>query len=210
MKLLILGVTGETGKLIIEKALSRGHQVNAYARSPQKIDQELAQKINVFKGDLTDIAAIVNALDGVDTVISALGPAAGHSNDLPITKGYKVLIECMKEKNVNRLIALSTSSCVDENDKFSFTTSLAITMVKLMAKSSYNDIIESGKVIKDSGLDWTLYRVGILTNGEETQVKTGYVGDTSLIISRKNIAKFCIDEAENNQFIRKSPTICSA
>jgi putative NADH-flavin reductase len=210
MKVLILGGTGESGKCTIEKALEKGHQVNVYVRSPQKLNKAIAEKITVFKGELTDESTILASLEGVDAVISILGPVMGQPDNLPLTNGYKTIIKCMKEKGVKRLIALSTPSSEDEHDKFSISTKLTISMVKLIIKSGYNDIVEYGKVIKDSDLDWTLFRVGFLTNGEETLVRTGYVGDTSLFISRKNIAKFCIDELENPQFIKKSPTICSA
>ena len=45
MKLFVIGATGRTGKEIAQQALARGHQVTAFVRSPDKID-EYARKPN--------------------------------------------------------------------------------------------------------------------------------------------------------------------
>ncbi len=37
MKLLVLGATGATGRLLTGQALAAGHQVRALVRSPQKL-----------------------------------------------------------------------------------------------------------------------------------------------------------------------------
>ncbi|HEY8134182.1 MAG TPA: NAD(P)H-binding protein, partial [Thermoanaerobaculia bacterium] len=37
MRLIILGATGGTGRALLEQARSRGHQVTAFVRSPQKL-----------------------------------------------------------------------------------------------------------------------------------------------------------------------------
>ena len=38
MKILILGATGRTGKLILEEALNQGYDINCLVRDPKKID----------------------------------------------------------------------------------------------------------------------------------------------------------------------------
>ena len=37
MKILVLGGTGATGRLVVEQALADGHQVRALVRSPEKL-----------------------------------------------------------------------------------------------------------------------------------------------------------------------------
>jgi nucleoside-diphosphate-sugar epimerase len=51
-KVLVLGATGGTGRLIVGQALERGHQVSALVRSPEK-----ASKLNgarLVVGDVRD------------------------------------------------------------------------------------------------------------------------------------------------------------
>lgn len=211
MLLLVFGSTGPSGQEIIKKALLNGHQVIAYARSPEKIDKAIASQITIVIGELTDNQAILKALDGVDAVISVLGPTSNHPPGLPITNGYKVIVKCMEQKNVKRLLALSTPSYYDkENDKFSLVTYFLTNGVKLFYNQAYQEINGSAEVITSSNLDWTLFRVNILNNStSDTTLKTGYIGSSGINITRRDIAKFCIDEIENNKFIRKSPVIYS-
>ncbi|KAK9685130.1 hypothetical protein K7432_015616 [Basidiobolus ranarum] len=117
----------------------------------------------------------------------------------------------MEQKDVKRLIALSTTSFPDkQNDKFSFISSLLITGIKCFQNQAYQEIVGSGEAITTSNLDWTIFRVYLLTNSTaDTNWKAGHVGTHGLFISRKDIAKFCIDEVENNEFAKKMPVIYS-
>ena len=46
-KLLVLGATGSTGKLFVDKALAAGHSLTIYARSPDKLSEEVRKNQNV-------------------------------------------------------------------------------------------------------------------------------------------------------------------
>ena len=75
MKLAVLGATGRTGRLIVEKALAAGHHVRVLVRSPAKLALQSAQ-LEVLTGDPTDAAAVALLVKDRDAVISALGPGA--------------------------------------------------------------------------------------------------------------------------------------
>jgi hypothetical protein len=66
------------------------------------------------------------SMNGVDAFISALVPYVGkHPTGLPITNGYRLMLNCMRQKGIRKLLALSTPSVVDEeNDRWSFWTTL--------------------------------------------------------------------------------------
>ena len=40
MKLIIFGSTGSTGRQVVTQALEQGHDVTAFARSPEKLNQK--------------------------------------------------------------------------------------------------------------------------------------------------------------------------
>ncbi|KAG2175852.1 hypothetical protein INT44_000330 [Umbelopsis vinacea] len=214
MKLLIFGATGPTGLEITRKALSNGHQVSVMVRSPDKLHDDIKGKVSVFHGELTDESTMLSSMDGVHAVISALGPLVGkHPASLPVTNEYRLMMDCMRQKGIRRLIALSTPSVKDkENDRWSYWTALGPYAIMLF-HNSYNDIVSAGELIREQNdIDWTLYRVGSLRNSEEEsgKLKVNYAGDAGLFIYRKDIAKFCIDEVVANNWIHKLPILSSS
>lgn len=71
MKLLILGGTGRTGRVLLEQAVARGHEVTALVRSPVKITF-MYSLLNIVQGDPHDAAQIVGAMVDCDAVVSVL------------------------------------------------------------------------------------------------------------------------------------------
>jgi uncharacterized protein YbjT (DUF2867 family) len=77
MRILVLGGTGASGILLIREALAHSHTVVVYARSPDKLPEDIVKDTSVviIKGDLSDAETLSKAMEGVDAVVSALGPA---------------------------------------------------------------------------------------------------------------------------------------
>src|SRR5690349_23950097 len=73
-KILVVGATGGTGRLIVGEALARGYDVSALVRSPDKAKSLKGAKLII--GDVRDEKALRQALKGQDAVISALGTPA--------------------------------------------------------------------------------------------------------------------------------------
>jgi putative NADH-flavin reductase len=221
MRFLVLGATGPCGVLLIRELLLRypSDSIIIYARSPHKLPLDINSAthptITVIKGDLTEKDAIDRALEDVDVVLSALGPAFGQSNDTPLAKGYQLLIELMRKRGIKRLIALGTTSIIDPADKHSFAYSCMINVVKAGAKSAYKDVVAVGSTIRQQGhdLDWTIVRVPILTNlnGDNQTTVAGYVGDgkVGLSLPRKAFATFVIGEVEKREWVKKAPLVTS-
>ncbi|MBS0966475.1 NmrA/HSCARG family protein [Acetobacter okinawensis] len=66
MTILVTGATGRIGSLVVERLAGKGVTVKALARNPDKL-RAPADVIPV-KGDMTDIASMKKALEGVDTL----------------------------------------------------------------------------------------------------------------------------------------------
>ena len=49
MKILVIGATGGTGRCVVEHALGAGHEVTAFARTPQKISLQ-HERLHVARG----------------------------------------------------------------------------------------------------------------------------------------------------------------
>ena len=211
MRVLVLGGTGAIGQLMIRDLLEASHTVVVYARSPEKLPDDITSNPNVtiVKGELADPAALSEALKGVEAVVSSLGPSRTNPPGNPIAKGYSVLIKCMHEAGVKRLIALGTASIPDEHDKKDTTFWLAVQTVKFGAHHAYTDIVAIGETIRNEGadLDWTIARVPILTNGQTREYQLGYLGDgkRNTTLTRVGYATFIVDELRLNEWIKKAP-----
>ena len=215
MRFLILGATGPSGLLLVRQALVAYPQgvVVIYARSPEKLPADLATNpsVIVVKGPLEDLDALENALQGVDVILSALGPGPWHPSDTPLAKGYSNLIDLMHKHNIKRLLCLGTASITDEHDKFSLIFKALVTSVSTLAHNAYKDVVAIGDIVRTKGedLDWTIVRVPILTNTESRAVVGGYIGDGKVgtLLPRLAFAVFMVEEVEKREWVKKAPMI---
>lgn len=89
MKLLVIGATGMVGSRVVAEALSRGHEVIAAVRSPEKVTE--APGLTALKLDVTDGAAVAAAAKDADVVIGAVSPRStgdAATEMAAIMKGY--------------------------------------------------------------------------------------------------------------------------
>lgn len=219
MRLLILGATGGIGVLLVERAVADGHTVVVYARSPEKLPQNLrdSPQVLISKGQLTDAESLSDALQNVDAVLSALGPAVSrgpfHPKGEPLAHAYSLVIRVMKERGVTRLIALGTPSIKDPHDKFSLTMSTLVTGVSTFASAAYKDIVAIGETICREGdtLEWTIARVPLLNNGSDASFVAGYVGDgrTTTCLTRIAFVAFVLRELTEGEWVKARPLVTS-
>ncbi|MGW6795223.1 NAD(P)-dependent oxidoreductase [Streptomyces chartreusis] len=73
MKIAVLGSTGQTGRLIVARALERGHDVIALARRPETVDTSGNGNLRVVQADVTRPESVMTAVAGADVIISGLG-----------------------------------------------------------------------------------------------------------------------------------------
>ncbi|KAF8640772.1 hypothetical protein AX17_000422 [Amanita inopinata Kibby_2008] len=218
MKILIFGATGPTGILLVLKCLGVFPVATLvlYARSPGKLPKEIRDNpaVTVIEGQLDDVGAMNVAMDGVDVVLSALGPTGPiYPSDTPLARAYELIIQLMKRHKARRLICLGTASIKDSNDQHNLTFAILIKGVKTLARNAYNDIVAIGENLRALGHDigWTIVRVPLLTNSSSEEVVAGYVGDgvTKAYLSRAGFAQFVTQEMSKNEWMNKAPLVSS-
>ena len=94
-KIAIIGATGRAGSQLLEEALRRGHSVTAIARDPSKLQGR--DRVKTVKLDVSDAAALEQAVAGHDVVLSA----AHFSSIKP-----QAIIEPVKHAGVKRLLVV--------------------------------------------------------------------------------------------------------
>lgn len=209
MTITIFGGTGPTGLLVIQKALSSGHTVTAFARTPSKITIQ-HHNLSIVEGALTDIDKIETVVRNADAVISLLGPT-GKSQGLAISNGLKNIINAMQKGGIKRLIATATPSYKDANDRFQFGFAFGVFMVKSLLGDTYHDIAATGEQIATSQLDWTIVRLPMLSNApSKGKLNIGYTGDGKVklfSLTRADLADFLIQQLDDKTYVRKAPVI---
>lgn len=156
------------------------------------------------------------AIRGQDAIISVIGPSSPLASTAVFVPAYKRILSVMKAESVRRIIAISTFSVHDPKDKPSVVRWLLTTMMWAMAHRVWKTIIDIASVFDADGdrLDWTLFRVGFLSNGTAGKTVDGYIGDGTLgfSVNRADIAEWTLEQAATSppKHVRAKPGISSA
>ncbi|MFK7986795.1 MAG: NAD(P)-dependent oxidoreductase [Sandaracinaceae bacterium] len=80
MRVVVFGATGGLGQWTLKAAMASGHEVVAFARSPDKLGPMPASaQVEVFQGDVTNPDAVRTASEGCEVAINCTSPAGGNS-----------------------------------------------------------------------------------------------------------------------------------
>jgi len=105
MKVLVIGATGNTGRLIVPRLLRDGHTVTAFVRQLAKVTVS-DDRLRVIQGDVRDALSLDAAVMGHDAVIATFGPRTLAKTDVQEVF-MRHLVSAMAHGNVRRLIDLS-------------------------------------------------------------------------------------------------------
>ncbi|MGB0177337.1 MAG: NAD(P)-dependent oxidoreductase [Owenweeksia sp.] len=215
MSLLILGSTGGTGKLLVREAIHNGYNVRTIARQPEKLPLE-NKNLTVFEGNPSDPRLLASALEGCQTVISALNISRKSLNPWSslitppefMSQTMQRVIRIGSEKQLKRIVVISAWGV---NESFKELPFWFRAMVKWSnIGPAYRDHGRQENILRSSGLEWTAVRASGLTDSEapkEVQVSIKGKPKPSLTISRHNVARFIIDEIRNREYLNKAVTI---
>ena len=207
MKLIIFGSTGSTGRQVVTQALEQGHDVTAFARSPEKLDQK-HEKLQVIKGNVLDYASVERAIQGQDVVLCTLGLPPMDKSNLR-ANGTKNIIRAMEKSGAKRFICQSSDGVGDSRDTLPFLMKYLI--VPFMLRHAFADHEIQENYIKESQLDWIIVRPAALTDSEHTgSYQHGYTADNQTVtfkISRADTADFMLKQLADNNYLHKTPSI---
>lgn len=209
-KVLVIGASRGIGLATVKRALDCGHAVRAMARSAVQIPLR-HKSLEKVTGDALKEADVAAALAGIDVVIQALGVRAGPQMIFgPITlfsKATRVLVPAMETVGVTRLISVTGFGAGDSRAAIGC---LQYVPFRLLLGQAYDDKSVQETVIKDSALDWTLVRPGVLTRGRRTgryRVLVKPAQWRNGLISRADVADFLVKQVDDDSLLRKDPVI---
>jgi len=215
MRILLLGATGRTGKLLLEQTLHHGHIVHALLRDKQKVPFE-KYNLLLFEGSPADKEALDKAMQGCEVVVSVLNisrkyefPWAGlrtPKDFLSVT--MKNIIELSAKNHIRRIVFASAWG-VSETKK-----DLPGWFRWLLDHSNlrypYQDHEKQEGLVENSHLDWTAVRPVFLTNShhpKEIMVSLNGESQPRLYLSRRNLAAFMLEVVEKNLYLCQAPVV---
>jgi putative NADH-flavin reductase len=174
LKVIVFGATGRVGRAVALTLLAEGHEVTAFARDAAQLPTQ--QVIPAIAGDAMNPEDVAKAVAGHDAVVVALGDsrnpvllALGAKRITPpdiCEKGTSNIIAAAKAASVQRLICVTSYGVGDTRTLLPPMHQRIFSWLRL--SEQMEDKERQERLVKDSGLDWTLVQPVGLTDGAAT------------------------------------------
>jgi putative NADH-flavin reductase len=200
MKIALIGASGHIGSRLVAELTSRGHDVTAIARNPEKV--AAGAHVTAKKGDVSDKEGLAQLLAGHDAVISSV-----HF----LQFDPDVLLDAVRASGVKRYLVVGGAGSLE--------VAPGVTLVSTPNfPAEYKDEATKGgeyldKLRQEKVLDWTfLSPSAVIAPGERTgkfrlgkdQLLTSDKGST---ISTEDYAVALVDEIEKPAHSRQRFTV---
>ena len=205
-KILIIGATGPTGRHVLDLALKSGDTVTVLARRPEALE-DVKDNITVIAGDATSREDVAKAMQGQEAVIATLGTGGSLRVNGLFTRAAEAVVHAAKQAGVSRLVWLSSFGV---GETFRDASLLQKIMYRTLLRDLYENKEASEKIIRESGLDWTIVYPTGLTNGPATG---RYRTDDRIRmkgfprISLADVADFLYKAVRDDAWIRRNAVI---
>ncbi len=207
VRIVVIGATGRTGRVVVEQALGHGDEVVAFAREPERLGLD-HQRLTLARGDVRDLDSLRASMQEADAVISAIGAPPGRSVDI-YSAGIGNIMQAMVEAQVPRLAVVSAAGTFHRNDK-----NIALgyrLMMKATLGGLYDDLERMEQRVMASELEWTIVRPAGLTEGELTgRYRVGDHGrplKDGQRIARADVAALLLKSLSTDRWLRRAVTV---
>lgn len=207
MKVAIIGASGFIGSAILNEALSRGHDITAIVRNPEKVTVS-DPRLNVKKGDIIKEEELISLLKGNEAVISAY--SANDSSTY--VKAITSIINATKKAGITRLLAVSGAGSLEVKPGVQLLDTPEFPAEWKDGATATRDAFDVIKQVTD--LDWSVLspamviepgpRTGVFRLGKD-QVLFNDKGESK--ISTADFAVALLDELERPAHIKQRFTL---
>ena len=181
MRITVLGASGGTGVKVVELARAAGHEVTAVVRTRNGRDTV---------ADVMDPDSIGPHVAGADAVVSAIGSRAARKPTTVQEDSTRSVLLAMRAHDVRRLVVISNSGMVVDGDG-PVVRHLVKPVLRRVLEHPWADMARMERVVRASGLEWTIVRPPRLTDGPRTDAFRTAV-DTNvrggMTVSRADVA----------------------
>jgi len=214
MKILLLGATGRTGKLVLEKALESRYEVNCLSRNSERIEPQ--EGLTIFEGNPNNKTDLENALTECDFVVNVLN--ISRKSDFPwatirtpenyLPDVMNTLIPIAEDNHLKRIVVCSAWGVAETKNDIPKWFRWLIENSNI--RVTYQDHERQEELLKKSDLNWTIIRPTGLTNSKKEQnIRETFekIPKPSLTISRQSVAVYIINSIKDTNLMRKTVVI---
>jgi putative NADH-flavin reductase len=198
MRLFVLGATGKTGGVLVSQAVSRGHTVTVFGRSPFNGSTEA--KVLSLSGNPMSETDLSDALPDHDAVLSALG-TRGLGASSVLVDSSRATIAAMDNTGVRRFVILS-SALLDAH-----IGPLNRLVSHTVLRHFSRDQRAMEKLVTASDLDWTVLRPPRMSDSAPDGQSSASVIDpptaSGMLITKEEVARVMLDAVENGRYIKE-------
>lgn len=204
MIIAIIAANGRTGVACVARAMEAGHTVRAGVRGAHNFTP--SEQLTVHECDATKADDVAALIAGADVVISVMGHIPGSPNMVQ-TDAMKVVVDCMRQQGLKRLISLTGTGVRQAGDRITLMDRLLNASISIIDPPRVKDGIEHAKVLQASGIEYTILRVLKLTDGEKQEYTLSTSGPVLSFSSRKTVAHALVACAESADFSCSMPIV---
>src|SRR5438552_2296737 len=204
----VFGASGQTGRLLIDRAVASGYVVTAFVRDPARLNA-LRDSVRVVQGDALDSGSVDLAVADQEAVLVALGSATRRGSPQVLPHGIRHILDAMERHGVRRIVVLSAAGALHE-PVGSIVGSLGLILARAFLPGVYREHRAMLEELRTRNLDWIAVRPVILTNGPWTgryRVTAEGIPRGGYRVSRADVADFMIRQLTSDEFVRKMPAI---
>lgn len=193
MEVLVVGATGGSGQAAVAALLAEGHEVTAFARRAGEVFGA-RDGVRAVDGDATSAADVDRAVQGQDAVVVTLGIAESAvrvrlrgSRGTPLdvrSRGTAAVVAAMQRHGVRRLVVQSSYGVGETRALLPLSSRLVFALV---LRPQIADHEEQERVVRTSGLDWTLVQPVYLTDADEPAAVSTTGGTEGMKVSRRAV-----------------------
>ena len=162
MRIVVFGATGSTGRQVVDKALSAGHDVTAVARHPEQIAPRL--HLVTRAGDVLDAASLTDSCRDADAVVSCIGPRSNLRPGAVMSVGTAHMVSAAEGAGVRRFVFQSGIGLSDGAELSRADRWVLAALWRPLFAAAIGDKAEGERLICASALDWVIVRPVVLRN----------------------------------------------
>lgn len=203
MRLVVLGATGGTGGMVVQRALDGGHDVTAAARHPERIALE-HPRLQKATADVMEPDSLDPVFRGADAVVNCVGvssPGQARKGTKVYSIGTENVLGAMERTGRTRIIAVSSAGV---GPRKGAPVLYKAVVRPLFLEPAYEDMRVMERLLEESGLDWTVVRPPQLTEDRFTpdyRLQADMNFDDDHPLPRASLAQFLVDEAVEARFV---------
>ena len=202
MKLAVIGANGKAGRLIVQEAIDRGHEVTAIVRDRNKLDVN----VRILEKDIQSLKS--EELKDFDILINAMG--AGTQDPIIYQDATRHMIEVLLDLPKLRYLVVGGAGSLFTDA----TMASALYETEQFPKAIYPtamNMAQALELLRASQIQWTFFSPAIQFDPKGRRTGTYQLGSEWVIlnqaqesyISYPDYVIALLDEVENPQFICK-------